>query len=149
MSSFWDSVVAAQAPQVVHQPPPVQQQQGPWWSPQPVYQQSPMPPTGVRQETVPNLAEEEVIALANARKAAKSARLTDTCPDCGSTFFFQPVPNSLWQCSECSYNSRWTTVGGGGLQGSDGPTIPSKQLVSAGRGGASQYSPSTIVGRVT
>jgi ribosomal protein L37AE/L43A len=149
VGSFWDNVVAAQAPQVVYQPPPVQQQQGPWWAPQAYVQQPATPPPGVRQETVPDLAEEEVTILARVRKKAKSSKLTETCPECDSPFYFQPVKNSVWQCSECSYNSRYTTVGGGGLQGADGPTTPSKQLAAAGRGGKSQYQPqNTVAGRI-
>lgn len=156
MTNFWATRLGVAAPAPAQQPAPVAAPATPkpWWAndysqftqqpPQqsaPVQQQAPEPEQTGGWGTIKG-------SLAKAR----SARSTETCPECESSNIFRPVgmPNAMAQCYECGYNPRFSQTGGqGGLPSSEsGPATPARQLATAGAGGVSQFNPQTIIGRV-
>lgn len=160
--NFWATkVLGAGAPAPAQQVPPAFQPQAPvaapaatpWWAndyTQALQQVQP-------QQQVPHQpAPEEQAGMWGTVKGsmskAKSARSSETCPECGTGNIFRPEgqPNAMLQCYECGYNPRFSQTGGAGGLPSDasGPATPARQLATAGAGGVSQFSPSTIVGRI-
>lgn len=85
-------------------------------------------------------------------KKAVSAKLTETCPECGSGDYFRPAgqPNAMQQCYTCGYNGRFahSTAGGGMPSDGSAPTHPSRQIASGGKGGVNNFRPQQIIGRI-
>lgn len=141
--SFWAQKLGAPpaAPAPTPTVAPQEPQAGPWWS-QPAYR-APAP------APAPVAAPEATQATTKAR----SARMTDFCPDCGSENYFsrRQDGNGLKQCYECGYNDRFThSTHGAGLPGGTnaGPSTPSRQVPSGGAGGKSNFHPGTIIGHI-
>lgn len=124
------------------------------YSPSPFYQ----PPAQQHQQPVqqhqqvPQQNDGEWGTIEGSLKKARSASLTETCPECGSGDFFKPQgnPNAMSQCYTCGYNPRFghTTAGGGMPSGDTGPTQAARQTESGGRGGVSNYRPQQVIGKV-
>lgn len=168
MSNFWATKLGMPtAPQPA--PAPVQSPVTPWYAPpqyhpQPVPQQpqyqpqqfAPQVPQGQPYPGHPQAPQPEQQpgqwgTIEGSMQRARSAKLHDECPECGSSNYFQPqgIANAMKQCYSCGYNPRFSQTGGeGGLPSSEaGPATPARQT-SAGGGGGSQFRPDVIVGRV-
>lgn len=164
MGNFWAQALnlpAAPAPAPpqppYQQPAPIPQ---PWYAPpqyqQPAqpYQMQPAVPQGQPYPGHPQAPAPEQPGMwgtiEGSSRRAKSARLTQTCPECGSGNYFRPEgkPNALLRCQNCGYNERFTQSGGdGGLPGGDGQAVPATpaRQTSAGGGGGSQFRPDVII----
>jgi hypothetical protein len=85
---------------------------------------------------------------------AKSSKVTDRCPECGSGNMMPPRGRqSHGRCFECGYNGgmfEQTGSQGGLPSGVDAgaAATPARQVASGGAGGQSNYSPQTIVDRI-
>jgi len=106
---FWDNVAGNTSPAPAVQPQAAPQQPAdstPWWmagqAPQATAQAQPAAP-GQPEDYHP--------------RQARSAALTDLCPECGSVNCFRPMgqPNAMPQCYECGWNPRFghSTAGAG------------------------------------
>jgi predicted nucleic-acid-binding Zn-ribbon protein len=83
-----------------------------------------------------------------ANTKARSARMTENCPDCGSTNYFRPhgVGNAMAQCYECGYNPRFShSTAGAGIPSDAGAATPAKQLNPKG---LSNFNPQNIVAHI-
>lgn len=148
MSNFWANRLG-----VNPAPQPQQPQQGPT-TPQPWFanpyslpaQQAPQKPA---QQAYPAEETEGWGSVRGSLAKAKSSRLAETCPNCGSDNYFRPdgQPNAMSQCYGCGYNPRFSQTGGeGGMpSGEAGPTQAARQLSTGGKGGVSQFNPGNII----
>lgn len=152
---FWDVKLGAPAqepgPTVTTAPAT---QQGPWWA-QGALAQQPAILTVQHPQEQPATPQETGTwgTVEGSTRKAKSARLDERCPDCGSTNYFKPdgMPNAITQCYECGSNSRFSqSTQGAGLPGGEaaGPATPARQVgEGGGRGGISNFHPEIIVGK--
>ena len=160
-SNFWASRLGVNpqppaAPQPVYQQPQVPQQPAaaprPWWANDYYAPTPPVPQQAPVEQQVPVEQHQGWGTIEGSKRKAKSSRSTETCPECGSTNYFRPdkIANAMQQCYDCGYNPRFSQAGGEGGLPSDasGPAQPARQLAEGGAGGVSQFSPSTIVGRL-
>jgi hypothetical protein len=119
------------------------------WSPSPYFQRP-----AVQAPTSPQVAPQQPEqqqgwgTIQGSIKKARSASLTDTCPECNSGDYFRPVgnPNAMIQCYSCGYNPRFAhmTAGGGLPSDASSPAQPARQIEGGGLGGRSQYQPQNI-----
>lgn len=152
MSNFWASRLGVSQPAAPQQQPVSAPALVPWWANDYAQYVQPQTPQPQAQEPTAEPEPGGWGTIAGSMRKAKSAKLSDVCPECGSGNMFRPEgsPNAMLQCYECGYNPRFSQTGGqGGMpSGESGPATPARQLASAGAGGVSQFSPGTIVGRV-
>lgn len=146
MSNFWATTLGTQAPtQAQPRTNPGGYSPSPYFAPP----QTVQAPSQAPEEPEGPPGPEQWGNVAEASRKALSARLTDTCPDCGSANFFSPhgMPNAMPQCYECGYNPRFAqmTAGGGLPSDSNAPSRPARQLNPKG---TSNYNPQQIVDRV-
>lgn len=97
-----------------------------------------MPPSQVPMQQMPTFQQQPQVK-------AQSAKLTSTCPDCGSGNYMGATPQSAERCFECGYpiqqsGSRYGSLAGANVQGS----------VTAARGNDStnNFNPQGIIGTV-
>ncbi|MFD9947220.1 hypothetical protein ACFWYW_24040 [Nonomuraea sp. NPDC059023] len=138
MNNFWARKLAAaqgQQPPQANTPasPPAASAARPWWDPTPAAP----PPPPLEQ---PALAQDY-----QAPAAAKSARLTDTCPDCASGNYMRPPGSqAAMRCFDCGYPVVQTGSGAGGATTPGQPATPARQV----HDGTSNFNPRQIIGRV-
>lgn len=142
MSDFWSKALGLQpaAPAPAPAPAAPTQYQRPFWdtAAPPAYQAAP----AQQAPSHPALEEQYQAPL-----KAKSARLTDSCPDCGSGNYFKPEgqPNMMPVCYTCGYNPRFahSTAGAGMPSDKSAPVQPSRQVSTA-----NNFNPQTIVATI-
>lgn len=141
MSDYWRKVLANPAPSSPpSQQPPAGQQSQPWWRTQ--FVPRPAPANGQQaaqqQPQQPQGYEQAPTTSPAAPSKAISARVTEHCPNCGSTNYFRPsgMLNAMQQCYECGHNPRFDQQAGASGLPSDatGPAQPARQVAAAHQG---------------
>lgn len=138
MSDFWSKALGGGAPAPAPRQEPASR---PWWD------QSPIPTPQVAHTPGPQQVGYPEQPVQPLPTKAKSAFLTETCPDCGSGNYFKPqgVPNAMPVCYACGYNPRFahSTAGAGMPSDKSAPVRASRQVSTA-----NNYNPTTIIGKV-
>jgi ribosomal protein S27E len=73
----------------------------------------PMPPSQQPMQAMPSFQPQV------AQTKAQSARLADTCPDCGSSNYFSATPQTALRCTDCGYPVQQSGSRFGGLAGAN------------------------------
>lgn len=133
MSNFWGTALGVTAQPVAPARPAVGgYSPSPYFTPAQPSQAPVQAPEAPEGENVPGQWGD----VATARKKARSASLTETCPECGSGNYFQPpgMKNYVTQCFDCGWNERMThpSAGGGVSSDSSAPVRAARQLDSSG-----------------
>src|SRR5580765_1958367 len=122
MGNFWAERLGT-TPQQQPAPAPQPVAQGPWWA-RPSYTS---PPATVVAQQAPQGGVPQVEqaggwgTIEGSMKKAKSARLNEQCPECGSSNYGRPLgmKKHMAQCQECGYNDRFGLQSGSGAISTD------------------------------
>lgn len=76
---------------------------------------------------------------------AQSARLADTCPDCGSGNYFSATPQTTHRCYDCGYPIQQSGSRFGGLAGAN---VEGATKLANGNDTVSNWNPQGIIGRI-
>lgn len=87
---------------------------------------------------------EQPAATNNPAAKAQSSRLTETCPDCGSSNYFG-VQNSRPRCYECGYPMEQSGSKYGSLTGAQ---VVGDTKGAQGNDATNNYNPQQVIGRV-
>lgn len=144
MSGFWEKQFVAPAPAAA---PPQQPQAAPQAASEPWWRTTPAQPVQQPQQEPGTSPEDLGSATLNPRQAQSLRADAGSCPDCGSSnyFEFKAHGSSSTRCYECGYNPKFTQMGaGGGLPSDNGaPATPTRQVSTA-----NNFNPQQIVGSV-
>lgn len=139
MSDFWAKKLGLDSPRsagYTRTPAPATNPgYRPWWDVTPApAQQVDSQPAPSQQQT--GLTEADKQRLARVMNLAKSARLTETCPECGSgNYMHVEGSNARKRCFDCGFPV--VQSGSGGLPADGGPATPAAQI----HDGSSNYRP--------
>jgi hypothetical protein len=150
VSNFWDRLGTAEPASNAPLAAPQPVANGPWWQAPQYAAQAPAAGPAAPQGT-PNNITEALLATGPVPIKAQSARVTTTCPECGSGNYFRPSgqPNMVESCFECGYNARFShSTAGAGMPGgeSTGPATPSVQ-VGLGSGKQNNFNPGVFINK--
>lgn len=100
----------------------------------------PMPPSQVPLPQMPVFQTPQEPA-----SKAQSARMVDTCPDCGSGNYFSATPQTTLRCYDCGYPVQQSGSRYGGLTGAH---VEGATKAALGNDTTNNWNPQGIVGHV-
>jgi ribosomal protein S27AE len=127
MSNDWWSRKLSNGPQQPNRPPTAPPSQIPY---------RPYPTTSSPQVSYDPESDQTTVSR------ARSAKLSDRCPECNSGNYFAPQGTQRMRCYDCGYPVLQSGSGGGLPSDSSGPATPARQVASSG------FNPKVIVDRI-
>lgn len=119
-----------------------------WWAKRlgnaaPVPQGRPDPTPAMPPSQIP-MTQMPAFQTPQAPHKAQSARLTDTCPDCGSGNYFSATPQTSLRCYDCGYPVQQSGSRYGGLAGAH---VEGAAKAATGNNTTNNWNPDVIVGK--